>query len=140
MRADDTVVGLVAVLRAAVWAGAPGTTLLADTAVRAVDTVARDDMDVVEEADEVDETLPVALVAPALLGAAAERETAVDVVGTPVLPRVERNWRAFAAVGGATVAVRTPTGRVGRVALPPILAALTSSRSAATGSRWCVLV
>ena len=52
MRADDTVVGLVAVLRAAVWAGAPGTTLLADTAVRAVDTVARDDMDVVEEADD----------------------------------------------------------------------------------------
>lgn len=97
-------------------------------------------MDEVEDAEEVEETLPAALVAPALIGAAAERETVVAAVETPVLPRVDRNCRAFVVVGAVTVAVRTPVVRVGRVALSTTLTALTLSFSADTGSRWRVLV
>ena len=84
-------------------------------------------MDEVDEPDEVDETLPAALVTPALLGAAPARVAAPDT-GAVELPRVERNGRPFWLVAGFdTAAVRTVVVRVGRVARVPTLEALTSS-------------
>lgn len=57
-RAVDVVVGLAVATRVEACVGAAEATLRLDTAVRAVETVARDDMEEAEEPDDVEDTLP----------------------------------------------------------------------------------
>lgn len=111
--------GLTEVVRDDAWLGAAEPILRADVAVRAVETVVLDDMDVVDEPEEVEETLPAWLVAPALFGTALARAAAL-VAGALGLTRcaVERSCLPFwAVVGFDPLAVRTAVVRVVRVAV-----------------------
>lgn len=86
LRTAAVVVGLAATRDVGAWADAAGPTRRVDTAVRAVDTLARDDIDDADDVDDVDETLPAALVAPALLGTPLTR-VVVGSFAVVVLPR-----------------------------------------------------